>query len=40
MNLNIIFITENEKGNLPRDIFEECGFDVEVLGIDTDLISR
>ena len=29
-----IFITEKEKGNLTRDIFEQCGFDVEVLGMD------
>jgi transposase len=27
------FIAENEKGKLPREIFEACGFDVEVLGI-------
>jgi transposase len=27
-----IFISENEKGKLPRQIFEECGFDVEILG--------
>ncbi|MCM3034310.1 MULTISPECIES: IS3 family transposase [Bacilli] len=29
-----IFITEKEKGNLTRNIFEQCGFDVEVLGMD------
>ncbi|OLS33657.1 transposase [Bacillus sp. MRMR6] len=29
-----IFISENEKGKLPRQIFEECGFDIDVLGID------
>ncbi|WP_255295755.1 IS3 family transposase [Bacillus pseudomycoides] len=29
-----IFIGEKEKGKLPRQIFEECGFDVEVLGMD------
>lgn len=28
-----IFIAESEKGKLPRQIFEENGFDVEVLGI-------
>ncbi|CAM4028613.1 putative transposase [Lederbergia lenta] len=28
-----IFITENEKGKLPRRIFEENGFDIEVIGI-------
>jgi hypothetical protein len=29
-----IFIGENEKGKLPRVIFEECGFDIDVLGIE------
>ena len=29
-----IFITRKRKGNLPREIFEECGFDVDVLGMD------
>jgi len=29
-----IFIAENEKGKLPSQIFQECGFDVEVLGKD------
>lgn len=29
-----IFIEENEGGNLPRQIFEECGFDIDVLGKD------
>lgn len=28
-----IFVVEDEKGKLPRQIFEENGFDVEVLGI-------
>lgn len=28
-----IFIEENEKGKPPRIIFEECGFDVEIIGI-------
>ncbi|ENQ3079347.1 IS3 family transposase [Bacillus cereus] len=28
-----IFIEENEKGKLPQDIFEECGFDIDVIGI-------
>lgn len=27
-----IFISENEKGNLPRQIFEECGFSISILG--------
>lgn len=31
--LKRIFIEENEKGKLPRDIFEECGFDIDVIGI-------
>ena len=29
-----IFIAEKENGKLPREIFEECGFDIEVLGMD------
>lgn len=29
-----IFIIENETGKLPRQIFEECGFDIEILGIE------
>lgn len=28
-----LFISENNKGKLPRQIFEECGFDVTVIGI-------
>lgn len=28
-----LFITENLNGKIPRDIFEESGFDVEVIGI-------
>lgn len=28
-----IFIAENENGKLPRHIFEENGFDIEVIGI-------
>jgi transposase len=28
-----IFIAENEKGKLPREIFEECGFDIDIIGI-------
>lgn len=28
-----IFINENEKGRFPRDIFEEHGFDIQVLGM-------
>lgn len=28
-----IFIVENENGKLPRYIFEENGFDIEVIGI-------
>lgn len=28
-----IFIVENEKGKFPREIFEECGFNIDILGI-------
>jgi len=28
-----IFISENANGKLPRQIFEECGFDVDILGM-------
>lgn len=28
-----IFITENENGKLPRQVFEECGFDIDIIGI-------
>ena len=27
-----LFINENEKGKLPRSIFEECGFSIDILG--------
>jgi hypothetical protein len=27
-----IFITENINGKLPRQIFEDCGFDIDILG--------
>lgn len=29
-----IFITANENGKFPRDIFEEHGFDIDILGIE------
>lgn len=29
-----IFIEEYDKGKLPRQIFEDCGFDIDVIGID------
>ncbi len=29
-----IFITKNEAGKFPREIFEECGFNVDILGIE------
>lgn len=29
-----LFIEENTGGKLPREIFEQCGFDIEVLGMD------
>lgn len=28
-----IFISENTKGKLPRQIFEECGFNVDIIGM-------
>lgn len=28
-----LFINENERGKLPRQIFEECGFDVSIIGM-------
>ena len=28
-----LFIVENNKGTLPREIFEACGFDIEILGM-------
>lgn len=28
-----IFITENENGKFPREIFEMCGFSIEILGM-------
>ena len=28
-----IFIIENEKGKFPREIFEENGFDIDIVGI-------
>jgi transposase len=28
-----IFIEENEKGKLPRNIVEECGFDIDMIGM-------
>ncbi|SET84631.1 hypothetical protein SAMN05216389_1391, partial [Oceanobacillus limi] len=27
-----IFITENEKGKFPRQIFEDHGFDIDIIG--------
>jgi transposase len=29
-----IFIAENEKGKLPRQIFEESGFDIDIIGLE------
>lgn len=34
-----IFIEEYDKGKLSRQIFEECGFDIDVLGVDRVLSS-
>jgi len=28
-----IFITENKNGKFPREIFESCGFDIDILGM-------
>lgn len=28
-----LFIAENEKGRFPRDIFAECGFDINIIGL-------
>lgn len=28
-----IFINENKNGKFPREIFEECGFDIDIIGI-------
>ena len=28
-----LFIAENEKGKVPRDIFAECGFDIDIIGL-------
>ncbi len=28
-----IFIEENEQGKPPRIIFEECGFDIDIIGL-------
>ncbi|MDM5292047.1 hypothetical protein QUF81_02020 [Peribacillus simplex] len=28
-----LFITENEKGKIPRTIFEEAGLDIELIGL-------
>jgi transposase len=28
-----LFIAQNEKGKLPREIFEECGFDIDIVGL-------
>ncbi len=34
------FITENEKGKLPREIFEEAGLDIELIGMERIEICR
>ncbi|WP_039632786.1 HTH domain-containing protein, partial [Clostridium argentinense] len=28
-----LFIAENEDGKFPRQIFEECGFNIDILGL-------
>lgn len=30
----MLFISENQRGKFPRQIFEECGFDIDILGIE------
>lgn len=35
-----IFIEENEKGKLPRNIFEECGFDIDMIGGNSNKIPQ
>lgn len=34
-----VFIEEYDKGKLSREIFEECGFDIDILGVDRVLSS-
>ncbi|MBN1066380.1 IS3 family transposase [Clostridium botulinum] len=29
----MLFIAKNEKGKFPRDIFSECGFDINIIGL-------
>lgn len=29
-----LFVDQYEKGKLPREIFEDCGFDIEIIGMD------
>jgi len=33
MNLKGYLFFENQAGKFPRQIFEECGFDINILGI-------
>lgn len=28
-----LFITSNQQGKMPREIFETCGFDVQIIGM-------
>lgn len=35
-----LFIAENEKGKPPRQIFEECGFDTDIIGLERVRSSR
>ncbi|QOY35227.1 HTH domain-containing protein [Anaerobacillus isosaccharinicus] len=29
----LVFITEHEKGKIPSRIFQECGFDISIVGL-------
>ena len=40
MNLNVFLLAENEKGKFPREIFEEHGFDIDILGMERVKSSR
>ena len=33
MNLKDYLLPRIKKGKFPRDIFEECGFDIDIIGL-------
>nr|WP_142287175.1 hypothetical protein [Bacillus thuringiensis] len=33
MNLSVFFIVEDQNEKFPREIFKECGFDIDIIGI-------